>query len=147
MNDFEYHTADYPTTDLGKIQIADEVIQIIAGLAAGEITGVTDMSGSFAGGITESLLGRKNLSKGVKVTFGDEGKSCTIDLAIVLDFGVNIPQTCVQIQEHVKQTVEGMTGLEVIAVNVHVSAVAFQSDKAKDGKDNVDVITVERKNH
>jgi uncharacterized alkaline shock family protein YloU len=123
---------EYQSTELGKIQIADEVIQIIAGLAAGEITGVVDMSGSFAGGLTESLLGRKNLSKGVKVQFGEEEKTCIIDLSVVLDFGVNIPSVCLKVQEHVKQAVEGMTGLDVLSVNVHVSAIAFQSDKDKE---------------
>jgi len=119
---------DFQTSDLGKIQIADEVIQIIAGLAASEVDGVVDMTGSFAGGLTESLLGRKNLSKGVRVTFEEGEKSCSVGLSLVLDFGVNIPDTCQEVQEHVKRAVEGMTGLDVTGINVHVTAVRFQSE-------------------
>lgn len=126
------HDMDYQSTDLGKIQIADEVIQIIAGLAASEVEGVIDMTGSFAGGLTESLLGRKNLSKGVKVLFGEEDKTCTIDLSVVLDFGVNIPEVSTSVQEHVKRAVESMTGLDVVNVNVHVSAIAFPNVKGKE---------------
>lgn len=123
---------DYQSTELGKIQIADEVIQIIAGLAASEVEGVAGMSGSFAGGLTESLLGRKNLAKGVKVQFFDTDKSCAIDVSTVLDFGVNIPQTSLRIQERVKQAIESMTGLDVLSVHVHVVGVVFQSDKDKE---------------
>lgn len=127
---------EFQTNELGKIQIADEVLQIIAGLAASEVPGVVGMSGSFAGGLTEQLLGRKNLSKGVKVEFGDGDKQCAVDLSVVLDFGVNIPETCIVIQENVKQAIESMTGLRVLAVHVHVSAVAFSNEKTQDkGKD------------
>lgn len=123
---------EFQSNELGKIQIADEVIQIIAGLAATEVEGVADMSGSFAGGLTESLLGRKNLAKGVRVEFGDADRSCAIELSVVLQFGTNIPQVCVLVQEHVKQAIEGMTGLDVNRVNVHVTGVLFPSDKAKE---------------
>lgn len=123
---------EYQSNDLGKIQIADEVIQVIAGLAASEIAGVADMSGTFAGGITESLLGRKNFSKGVRVNFGEEDKTCSIELSLMLDFGINIPDVCMLVQEHVKQAVESMTGLHVLSINVHVSAVALQSEKTKE---------------
>jgi uncharacterized alkaline shock family protein YloU len=133
---------EYESTDLGKIQIADEVIQIIAGLAASEVPGVAGMSGSFAGGLTESLLGRKNLSKGVKVQFADEDRACAVDVSVVLDFGVNIPDVCISIQEHVKEAIETMTGLHVQSVHVHVSGVAFHTDKAKEAID----VAVEKKN-
>ncbi|QSO45878.1 Asp23/Gls24 family envelope stress response protein [Alicyclobacillus mengziensis] len=119
---------EFQSNDLGKIQIADEVIQIIAGLAASEIDGVVDLTGSFAGGLTESLLGRKNLAKGVRVDFQDEEKACSIGLSLVLDFGINIPQTCIQVQEHVKSAVEGMTGLNVTMVNVHVTAIRVHGE-------------------
>jgi uncharacterized alkaline shock family protein YloU len=135
------HDMDYQSTDLGKIQIADEVIQIIAGLAASEVDGVVDMTGSFAGGLTESILGRKNLSKGVRVVFGEQDKTCTIDLSVVLDFGVNIPEVSTSVQEHVKRAVEGMTGLEVMNVNVHVSAIAFPPVK---GKESVEIVGEKR---
>lgn len=129
MQDMEYQSTEY-----GKIQIADEVIQIIAGMAASEVEGVAGMSGSLAGGITESLLGRKNLSKGVKVQFAEGDRSCYIDVSVVLQFGVHIPKVCVEIQEQVKSAVETMTGLEVITIHVHVVGVAFHSEKAKEGE-------------
>lgn len=123
----------FSTTDLGKIQIADEVIQIIAGLAASEVPGVAGMSGSFAGGITESLLRRKNLGKGVDVQFDEVDKSCKIDLSVALEFGASIPNTCLTVQENVKQAIESMTGLTVTVVDVHVSAVVFAAaDKNKE---------------
>jgi uncharacterized alkaline shock family protein YloU len=123
---------EFQSTEYGKIQIADEVIQIIAGLAASEVEGVAGMSGSFAGGLTESLLGRKNLAKGVKVQFAEGDKSCSIDVSVALHFGVNIPTVCVLIQEQVKAAVENMTGLEVSAIHVHVVAVTFQGEKSKE---------------
>ncbi|MCL6631654.1 MAG: Asp23/Gls24 family envelope stress response protein [Alicyclobacillus herbarius] len=126
MQDMEFQSTEY-----GKIQIADEVIQVIAGLAATEVAGVLDMTGSIAGGITESLLGRKNLSKGVRVRFADDDRSCSIDLSVVLEFGVNIPETGAAIQEHVKEAVEGMTGLDVASVNVSVAAVVLPGDKER----------------
>ena len=127
MQDMEFQSTEY-----GKIQIADEVIQIIAGLAASEVEGVAGMSGSFAGGITESLLGRKNLAKGVKVQFAEGDRSCSIDISVALYFGVNIPKVCVLIQEQVKSAVENMTGLEVSTIHVHVVGVTFQGDKSRD---------------
>lgn len=121
----------FSTTELGKIQIADEVIQIIAGLAASEVPGVAGMSGSFAGGLTESLLRRKNLGKGVNVEFGDDDKTCTIDLSVALEFGTSLPNTCLTVQENVKQAIESMTGLQVTVVNVHVSSVVFANERER----------------
>lgn len=123
---------EFQATSMGKIQIADEVLQVIAGLAASEVPGVVGMSGSFAGGLTEQLLGRKNLSKGVKVEFAEEDRACVVDVSVVLDFGVNIPDVCMSVQENVQQAIESMTGLEVKAVHVHVSAVAFNQEKGQD---------------
>ena len=126
---------DYQSTELGKIQIADEVIQVIAGLAASEVEGVAGMSGSFAGGVAESILGRKNLAKGVKVQFEDGEKLCKIDVSIVLQFGVSIPDVCVRIQERVKMAIESMTGLDVVSVHVHVVGVDLQVDKTKEASE------------
>lgn len=112
-------------TDLGTIKIANEVVAIIAGLAATEIEGVAGMSGGIAGGITE-LLGRKNLAKGVKVEVGE--KEAAVDLYIVVNFGVRIPDVAIKIQENVKKAIEGMTGLQVVEVNVHVQGVVFPQE-------------------
>lgn len=115
----------------GVVRIADEVVSIIAGIAATEIQGVAGMSGGITHGIAE-MLGKKNLSKGVKVNVGES--EATIDLFVVLDYGVRIPDVTRAIQEAVKQNVETMTGLTVLEVNVFVQGVKLQgtSDKEKD---------------
>lgn len=114
---------DYERTDLGNIQIAPEVIEVIAGLATIEVGGVAGMSGGFAGGIAE-LLGRKNLSKGVKVEVGQ--KEAAIDVSIIIEYGHKIPEVAGDIQRNVKQAIESMTGLDVIEVNVHIHDVHFK---------------------
>lgn len=111
---------DYVKTELGSIQIAPEVIEIIAGLAATEVEGVAGMSGGFVGGIVE-LLGRKNLSKGVKVEVGQS--EAAVDVSIIVEYGYPIPEVCRQIQQNIKNAIETMTGLEVAAVNIHVHDV------------------------
>ena len=93
---------------LGTIRIADEVVSIIAGLAATEVEGVAGMSGGIAGGIAE-ILGRKNFSKGVKVEVGE--KEAAIDLYIIVKYGVRIPDIALNVQEAVKAAIENMTGL------------------------------------
>lgn len=110
---------------LGTIRIADEVVSIIAGLAATEVEGVAGMSGGIAGGIAE-ILGRKNFSKGVKVEVGE--KEAAIDLYIVVKYGVRIPDIALNVQEAVKAAIENMTGLSTVEVNVHVQGVGFPED-------------------
>lgn len=109
----------------GNITFADEVVAIIAGLAATEIKGVFAMTGGIAGGIVEKL-GRKNLSKGVKVELNEN--DVTINLYIIVDYGIRIPEIAFSIQENVKKTVETMTGLNVLEVNIFVQGVNFDKD-------------------
>lgn len=113
-------------SELGDIRIANEVVAVIAGLAAVEVEGVAGMSGGIAGGIAE-LLGRKNLAKGVKVEVGEA--QAAVDLFVVVDFGVRIPDVSWHIQENVKRAIETMTGLDVVEVNVHVQGVHFQQEE------------------
>ena len=110
---------------LGTIRIADEVVSIIAVLAATEVEGVAGMSGGIAGGIAE-ILGRKNFSKGVKVEVGE--KEAAIDLYIIVKYGVRIPDIALNVQEAVKAAIENMTGLSTVEVNVHVQGVGFPED-------------------
>ncbi len=110
------------TTALGSIRIANEVVAIIAGLAATEVEGIAGMSGGIVGGIAERL-GRRNLSRGVKVEVGE--REAAVDLFVIVDFGVRIPDVAVRVQENVKQAIESMTGLTVVEVNVHVQGVSF----------------------
>lgn len=114
---------------LGTIRIADEVVSIIAGLAATEVEGVAGMSGGIAGGIAE-ILGRKNFSKGVKVEVGE--KEAAIDLYLIVKYGVRIPDIALNVQEAVKSAIENMTGLSTVEVNVHVQGVGFPEDVKTD---------------
>ena len=115
--------------DFGTIKITDEVVAIIAGIAAMEVPGVTSMSGGIAGGIAEAL-GRKNLSKGVKVEVGE--KEAAIDLFIIIEYGYRIPEVAWTIQERVKNAVEDMTGLNVIEVNIHIQGVNIEKEQRKE---------------
>ena len=111
---------------LGSVKIADEVVSIIAGLAATEIDGIAGMSGGLVGGIAE-VLGRKNFSKGVKVEVGE--KEAAIDLYIIVKYGVRIPDVALAAQENIKRAIETMTGLSVVEVNVHVQGVHFPEEE------------------
>ena len=113
---------------LGSIRIADEVVSIIAGLAATEVEGIAGMSGGIAGGIAE-MLGRKNFAKGVKVEVGE--KEAAVDLYIIVKYGVRIPDVALAAQENVKQAIENMTGLSVVEVNIHVQGVGFPEEEGK----------------
>ncbi len=110
--------------DLGTVRIADDVVAIIAGLAATEVEGVAGMSGGFAGGIAE-ILGKRNLSKGVKVEVGET--EAVIELFIIVKYGARIPDVAWNIQENVKKAVETMTGLGTPKINVHIQGVEFGS--------------------
>ncbi|KEQ22896.1 Asp23/Gls24 family envelope stress response protein [Paenibacillus tyrfis] len=122
--------ADYEKTEMGTIQIAPEVIEIIAGMATVEVPGVAGMSGGFAGDIAE-FLGRKNMSKGVKVEVGQ--REAAIDVSVVIEFGTRIPEVASAVQHNVKQAIESMTGLSVVQVNVHIHDVIFKgADKVEE---------------
>ena len=114
---------------LGAVRISDEVVSMMAGIAALEIPGIAGMSGGIAGGIAE-LLGRKNLSKGVKVEVGE--KEARVDLYIIIKYGERIPDVAIAVQENVKKQIESMTGLSVIEVNVHVQGVDFGEEEEKE---------------
>ena len=112
------------------INIAEEVITTIAGIAVSEISGVAEMAGGIAGGITEVLSGKKNLSKGIKAE--TDGNNVKIDVNIIVNYGVRIPDVAFDIQNKVKQSVETMTGLKVNEVNVHVQGVKTEKDEEDD---------------
>lgn len=127
--------AEVGTGEMGTTQIANEVIAVIAGLAATDVRGVADMSGGVVGGIAERL-GRKNLSKGVKVDVSPDERQCTVELSIIAEYGVRIPEVANEIQDTVKRAIEGMTGLEVTAVNVSILGIAFRTEeKDEEGKE------------
>ena len=109
------------TLENTNIKIADDVIAVIAGAAATEVSGVASMAGGFAGGISEVFSGKKNFAKGIKVETGE--KETKIDVNIIVEYGVRIPDVAFEIQNRVKKAVEGMTGLKVVEVNVHIQGV------------------------
>lgn len=123
----------------GSVNIADEVIAVIASMAASEVKGVASMVSGVAGNFAE-LIGMKNTSKGVKIT--KDGDSVTLDLAIMVEYGAKIPDVSWNVQSKVKGDVEAMTGLSVSAVNVSVESItaptadekaeSFDENKAED---------------
>ena len=109
------------TAEDNGIKISDDVVAVIAGVAVSEVPGVAGMSGGFAGGISEVLSGKKNLAKGIKVEVADT--DAKIDVNIIVEYGTRIPDIAFEIQNKVKNAVKEMTGLDVVAVNVHVQGV------------------------
>ena len=107
--------------DNSNIRIADDVVAVIAGVAVSEVPGVAEMSGGFAGGISEVLSGKKNLSKGIKVESSE--KQTKIDVNIIVEYGIRIQDVAFEIQNRVKKAVESMTGLKVTQINVNVQGV------------------------
>ncbi|MFC7440962.1 Asp23/Gls24 family envelope stress response protein [Laceyella putida] len=119
-----YH---YDANQLGKVEIAPEVIQLISGIAASRVEGVISLSGGVVGDINQ-LLGRKNLKKGIRV---DLEEQLTIDLAVVVQYGYHIPDVGREIQEQVKSAVESMTGLAVDKVIVRVDGIKMPQEKTE----------------
>ncbi|OPJ56944.1 Asp23/Gls24 family envelope stress response protein [Alkalithermobacter paradoxus] len=115
--------------EYGNIKISEDVIATIASLAASEIDGVASMSGGITGNITE-ILGKKNLSKGVKVVVNED--EVFIDLFVLIEYGFVIPDVAWKIQENIKNTVETMAGLKVSEVNVHIQGVNFKKEKTEE---------------
>lgn len=115
--------------ETGSIRIADEVVGIIAGLAATEVPGVAGMSAGLVGGIVE-MLGKKNLAKGVKVEVGE--REAAVDLYVIVEYGIRIPDVALRVQENVKRAIESMTGLEVVEVNVHIQGVGFAPEEKEE---------------
>ena len=114
---------------IGNIKISVDVVTTIAGIAASEIEGVSCMYTSFVDGVAQRL-GAKRTSKGVKVDMS--GNSVDIDLYIVVEYGVKIPELAWTIQENVKNNVESMTGLSVSRVNIHIEGISFGSDATEE---------------
>lgn len=115
--------------EYGEVKIADEVIVTIAGLAATEVEGVSGMSGGLVDGIAE-ILGKKSLSKGVKLEVLEE--AVAIDLYLIVDYGVKIPDIAWKIQDNVKATIESMLGMKVVDVNIHIQGVNFPKEVPQD---------------
>ncbi|WP_260631156.1 Asp23/Gls24 family envelope stress response protein [Bacillus sp. S/N-304-OC-R1] len=117
---------NHANSGLGKIEIAPEVIEVIAGIAASEVEGVAQMRGNFATGVVERL-GKKNHGKGVKVELAEDG--IKVDVYCSMVFGISIPNVAQKIQDNIRQALLNMTALEAQEVNVHVVGIVFENQK------------------
>ncbi|MBO5143322.1 MAG: Asp23/Gls24 family envelope stress response protein [Clostridia bacterium] len=122
------------------INISEEVVATIAGIAASEVKGVASMSGGFVGGLSE-MLGKK--TKGVKVQVGE--KDTVIDINLTVEYGARIPDIAWEVQNKVKTQVESMTGLNVVAVNIHVQGVSLPKKNKPESAANSDDEKLEEK--
>jgi uncharacterized alkaline shock family protein YloU len=110
---------------IGEVQIADDVVAIIAGLAATEVEGVASMYGNITNELV-AKLGMKNLAKGVKAVL--ENDEVTVDLALNIKFGYSIKEVSVKVQEKVKSAIENMTGLTVNLVNIRIANIIVEQN-------------------
>lgn len=114
------NTINIKSDESGEIKVADEVVAIIAGLAATEVEGVSSMAGNITNEIV-SRLGMKNLSKGIQIEIADN--EVVVDVALNIAYGYSIPEVSTKVQEKVKSSIETMTGLSVATVNVRIASV------------------------
>lgn len=112
--------------NMGQVQIADEVVAIIAGLAATEVEGVASMAGNITNELV-SKLGKKSLSKGIRVKVEDS--IVNVNVALNIAYGYSVPKTCKKVQEKVKAAIENMTGLEVEKVDIQIANVSISKEK------------------
>ena len=112
--------------NMGQVQIADEVVAIIAGLAATEVEGVASMAGNITNELV-SKLGKKSLSKGIRVKVEDG--IVNVNVALNIAYGYSVPKTCKKVQEKVKAAIENMTGLEVEKVDMQIANVSISKEK------------------
>lgn len=110
---------------IGTVQIADEVVAVIVGIAATEVEGVSALDGNVTYEIM-SKVGIKNIAKGVKIDINNN--KVAVEVRLIVEYGYNIPATCAKVQEKIKNTVENMTGLKVTDANVHITGVNIQKD-------------------
>ena len=111
--------------ELGSFNISEEVIAVIAAVAATDVEGVSGLAANLGADIAE-LLGKKNLSKGVKIQLADS--VVTVTISILVKYGYTIPDVAKKVQEEVGAAIEAMTGLDVSAVNVHIAGIYFDKE-------------------
>lgn len=120
---------DFNNENVGVVKISDEVVSVIAGIAAEEIQGVFGFQGGVTNNITHILKGKKSAGKSVKVTLEED--RAIIELNLSVEYGVKIMEVVSKVQENVKKTVEAMTGLVVDSVNVCVQNIFVPKQEAK----------------
>ena len=129
--------AEMKMSDGGSITYANEVIAIISGIAANEIDGSAGMVTS--GGFGDIIGKNRNITRGVKVEVGTEEVS--VDLYTIIEYGQPIQRVATQVQENVRKSIEAMTGLKVVRVDVHVQGVSFEKDK-REAQSNLEAANV-----
>ena len=115
--------------ELGNIHISEEVLAAIAAAAAMEVEGVGSLSTNLSSDIAELLGGKKNLSKGIHITVGED--SVQVDLSILIKYGYTIIDVAKEVQSAVYHAIENTSGLTVECVNVHVAGVSFEREAGK----------------
>lgn len=126
MSEYTLLTIGEEKESLGNIEIARDVIEVVASIAALEVEGVYDLQGSIADDVAERF-GRKSYGKGVKVDLTESGAVVTISMLI--HYGSSVPVTAKQVQENIQQTVRGMTDIHIDAVNVHIIGLQFPEEE------------------
>jgi uncharacterized alkaline shock family protein YloU len=134
MNENHILELEEQKSELGTVEISPEVIEVIAGIAATEVDGVATLRGNFATDVAEKL-GRKNHGKGVKVELAEDG--ITVDVSVIITYGVAVPEVANLIQQNIKQALQTMTAIELQAINVHVVGVQFESTEVVEQDDEV----------
>ena len=112
--------------DLGKIEVAPEVLEVIAGIATTDVEGVAGTRGSFASGVVERL-GKKVHGKGIKTELTNEG--LFVEIYCTVKYGASIPKVAKEVQNQVRQAILNMTSLETQEINVHITGVQFEQQK------------------
>lgn len=125
MSEIKKMTLNVDESNLGQVQITDEVVAIIAGLAATEVEGVSSMAGNITNELV-SKLGMKNLSKGVRISMMD--KTVLVDLTLNLMYGYSVPDVAMKVQDRVSTAIENMTGLSVAQVDVRVADISISKN-------------------
>lgn len=118
--------------NIGIVKISDEVVSVIAGIAAQEVEGIIDCQIGVASNLTNIFKSKKNVIKGTKVTLEDD--KAIIDMNVAVEYGRKINDLAVQVQENVKKTVEAMTGLEVDSVNICVQNIYLAKEEGNESK-------------
>ena len=117
------------SNSIGVVRISDEVVSVIAEIAATEIQGVVEINSGVTSGLTHILKGKKSTAKGVRVEVDEE--NAVIEMSLGIQYGIKIPEVVSKVQENVKRTVEAMTGLKVSAVNIFIQNIVLPKKEEK----------------
>lgn len=124
---------NFNNENIGIVKISDEVVSVIAGIAAEEIDGVMEFQHGVTNNISQLLKGKKSSGKSVKVTLEED--RARIEMAVTVEYGVKILDVIGSVQENVKKTVEAMTGLVVSSVDVYVQNIYLPKSSEKESKE------------